>query len=113
MDTQKTQKFIYEEKDHRIKVLDLYTIKGKSDALNEMVKYCQYDWISLLDVDDIWLPSKLESQLPYINKYDVIGTHCKYFGNKCGQPKIPVGNLKNHNFLTVNPIINSSCLLKT
>ena len=44
----------WEEKDHRIKLLDLYTIKGKSNALNEMIKYCQYDWISLIDVDDKW-----------------------------------------------------------
>ena len=50
----------YEEKDSRIKVLDLYEIKGKSNALNEMIKYCQYDWISLIDVDDNWLFNKLE-----------------------------------------------------
>ena len=30
----------YEKKDSRIKVLDLYTIKGKSNALNEMIKHC-------------------------------------------------------------------------
>ena len=30
----------YETKDSRIKVLDLYTIKGKSNALNEMIKHC-------------------------------------------------------------------------
>jgi glycosyltransferase involved in cell wall biosynthesis len=37
----------WETKDNRIKVLDLYEIKGKSNALNEMVKYSNYDWISL------------------------------------------------------------------
>ena len=102
----------YEKKDPRIKVYDLYTIKGKSDALNEMIKYCQYDWVSLIDVDDNWLPNKLESQIPYMKKYDIIGTHCQYFGDTNGQPYIPLGDLKNHNFLTVNPIINSSCLLR-
>jgi len=102
----------WEEKDNRIKVLDLYTIKGKSNALNEMIKYCQYDWISLIDVDDKWLPKKIESQISYMEKYDVIGTRCQYFGDRSGQPMIPIGDLKNHNFLTVNPIINSSCLIK-
>ena len=102
----------YEKKDSRIKVLDLYTIKGKSNALNEMIKYCQYDWISLIDVDDKWLPNKLESQIPYMKKYDIIGTHCQYFGDRTCQPDIPLGYLKNHNFTKVNPIINSSCLIK-
>ena len=102
----------YETKDSRIKVLDLYTIKGKSNALNEMIKHCQYDWISLIDVDDKWLPKKLESQISYMDNYDIIGTYCKYFGDRNDQPSIPGGDLKNHNFTNVNPIINSSCLLR-
>lgn len=102
----------WEKKDNRIKVLDLYTIKGKSNALNEMIKYCQYDWISLIDVDDKWLPKKIESQISYMEKYDVIGTRCQYFGDRSGQPMIPIGDLKNHNFTKVNPIINSSCLVR-
>ena len=102
----------WEERDHRIKVLDLYTIKGKSNALNEMTKHCQYNWISLIDVDDKWLPKKLESQIPHMDHYDIIGTHCHYFGDRNGQPSIPLGDLKKHNFTKVNPIINSSCLIK-
>ena len=102
----------YEEKDERIKVIDFYTIRGKSNTLNEMINYCKYQWISLLDVDDKWFPTKLESQLPYINTYDVVGTNCKYFGDLNLAPDIPHGDLKNINFLNVNPIINSSCLLK-
>lgn len=96
----------------KIKVLDMYTIKGKSNALNEMVKYCKYNWISLLDVDDIWLPTKLERQIIYINDYDVIGTNCKYFGDLNISPKIPLGDITNFNFISLNPIINSSCLFK-
>mgnify|MGYP001386150327 FL=1 len=102
----------YEEKDERIKVIDFYTIRGKSNTLNEMINYCNYQWISLLDVDDKWFPTKLESQLPYMNTYDVVGTNCKYFGDLDLVPNIPHGDLKNINFLKVNPIINSSCLLK-
>ena len=44
--------------------------------------------------------------------YDVIGTHCHYFGERYGQPDIPTGDLRTHPFLQVNPIINSSCLVK-
>jgi teichuronic acid biosynthesis glycosyltransferase TuaG len=96
----------------KIKVLDLYKIKGKSNALNEMIKYSKYEWISLLDVDDIWLPTKLELQIPYINNYDIIGTMCKYFGDQNNIPNIPIGDITKFDFLQVNPIINSSVLLK-
>ena len=102
----------WEERDHRIKVLDLYTIKGKSNALNEMTKHCQYNWISLIDVDDKWLPKKLESQSQYMTNYDVIGTQCKYFGDLNGSPYIPLGDITSYNFIKSNPIINSSCLVR-
>jgi teichuronic acid biosynthesis glycosyltransferase TuaG len=99
------------EKDPRIRVLDL-TTKGKSNTLNEMLSYCSYSWIALLDVDDVWLPLKLETQLSFMSLYDVIGTHCHYFGERYGQPDIPTGDLRTHDFMKVNPIINSSCLVK-
>ena len=96
-----------------IKVFDLYTISGKSNALNEMIKYAKYDWISLLDVDDLWLPEKLECQSPYMNEYDVIGTNCIYFGEIEGVvPSIPYGDFSDSDFKKANPIINSSVLLK-
>ncbi len=105
----------YEIKDDRIKVFDLpTTIKGKSAALNEMLNLCsiEHNWISLLDVDDVWLPKKLETQVPFMNDYHVIGTICRYFGDNNGYPNIPYGDISTFNFLSVNPIINSSCLLK-
>ena len=96
----------------KIKVLDLFTINNKATALNKMIDYAKYDWISLLDVDDKWKPEKLLKQIKYLDNYDVIGTKCKYFGNKRNIPKIPVGDLKDFNFKQYNPIINSSCLIK-
>ena len=96
----------------KIKVLDLVGIKGKSNALNEMIKYVKTPWISLLDVDDLWTPKKLEKQIRYTKKYDVIGTMCKYFGDRHDIPKIPIGNISSFDFFKVNPIINSSCLVK-
>ena len=96
----------------KIKILDLYTIHNKADALNKMLEYTTYEWIALLDVDDIWKSDKLEKQIPFTNDYQIVGTKCKYFGDKGNIPKIPVGNLKNFNFKEYNPIINSSCLVK-
>lgn len=102
----------WEKKDERIKVFDFYEIKGKAEALNEMIKYCKYDWVSLLDVDDKWLPKKLEAQERFMYYNDVIGTQCKYFGDLNTIPNIPLGDLSTFNFFNFNPIINSSCLLK-
>ena len=103
----------YRQKDPRIKVVEWPNINSKVDALNEAIStVCTSLWICVLDVDDIWQPTKLEMQLPYTDKYDVIGTNCRYFGKRTGVPTIPLGCLKTFNFMEYNPIINSSCLLK-
>jgi teichuronic acid biosynthesis glycosyltransferase TuaG len=102
----------YESKSKSIKVLDLHQIKGKSNALNEMIKYCSYDHVALLDVDDIWHPQKLESQVPLLSNYDVVGTRCLYFGERDGSgPSIPTGDISKYDFLIANPIINSSSII--
>jgi cellulose synthase/poly-beta-1,6-N-acetylglucosamine synthase-like glycosyltransferase len=102
----------YEIVGDNVRVLDLYNCKGKANTLNEMLKYCKYDWVSLLDVDDMWLPEKLEKQIPHMEKYDVIGTQCRYFGDLNTSPNIPLGDITGFDFRKVNPIINSSCLVR-
>lgn len=102
----------------KVRVMDLHYIKGKANALNEIIKFCHCDYVSLLDVDDLWLPNKLSKQMIYMDFFDVIGTRCMYFGDfgdlEGTIPNIPVGNLiKNKvDFLNANPIINSSCLVR-
>ena len=103
----------YENIDIRIKVYDFYTIKGKANTLNEMIKYCRYNHVALLDVDDIWHYKKLECQIKYLDNYDVIGSNCVWFGDIEGVvPKIPLHDFSNFNFAEVNPIINSSSIIK-
>jgi|688.fasta_scaffold236217_2 teichuronic acid biosynthesis glycosyltransferase TuaG len=103
----------YEKVTNKIRVLDLYEIKGKSNALNEMIKYCSYDYVSILDVDDIWHEQKLEIQSQLLNKFDVIGSNCVWFGDRPGiVPHIPVGDISNYDFSIVNPMINSSSVIR-
>ena len=92
----------YEKKSEgKIRVYDFHTIKGK------------YDYIALLDVDDIWHPQKLDVQSQYLNYYGVIGSNCVWFGDRPGiVPVIPVGDITNYDFSLVNPIINSSCIIR-
>lgn len=97
----------------KIRVLDFHTIKGKATTLNAMIPYCKHDYIALLDVDDIWMPKKLEIQYSYLYQYDVIGTCCVYFGESDGYiPETPVGDLSTFPFLHSNPMINSSVLIR-
>jgi glycosyltransferase involved in cell wall biosynthesis len=97
----------------KIKVLDLYTIKGKSAALNEMVKHCSYDYVAILDVDDIWHPEKLRVQTQYLQSYDVIGSNCIWFGDINDiVPQIPQLDISAFDFRQVNPIINSSSIIR-
>ena len=103
----------YEKRSPKIKVFDFYTIKGKSHVLNEMIQFCKYDYIAILDVDDIWHKDKLKIQSEYIGKYDVIGARCIYFGDKVGTvPYIPLGDISCFDFLRVNPVINSTALIR-
>lgn len=102
----------YEHIDSRIRVYDYFNIKGKANTLNEMIKYCKYDHVALLDVDDIWYYNKLETQINYLDNYDVIGSNCIYFGDMELIPKIPVYDISNYDFTQVNPVINSSSIIK-
>jgi len=99
----------------KIKVLDFPDVNGKGATLNAMKKYCipETEYIAILDVDDVWNPHKLAVQSKYIGNYDVIGTKCVYFGEiRNISPDIPTGNISTFNFFKMNPIINSSALIR-
>lgn len=100
-----------------IHVVDLgmcKSINPKALALNKMVNLvdeeCQ--WIALLDVDDCWRPDKLQHQVKFTDKYSVIGSMCQYFGDMNVVPTLPMEDITNFDFTKVNPIINSSCLIR-
>jgi glycosyltransferase involved in cell wall biosynthesis len=95
----------------KIRVFDFYTIKGKSNTLNEIIQHCKYDYVSILDVDDIWHPEKLHIQSKYLH-YDVVGSQCMYFGDRTGYPTIPFGDISSFDFFSVNPVINSSSIIR-
>jgi glycosyltransferase involved in cell wall biosynthesis len=105
----------YETVDNRIRVYDMHELRGKATTMNSMIGLCKYDYIAILDVDDIWLPEKLEKQAELLKKnhYDVVGTKCVYFENLDGViANIPDGDITTFNFKEVNPVINSSAVLR-
>ena len=103
----------YEAKSNKIRVYDLIDIRGKSNALNHMLQYCNHDYIAILDVDDIWMDNKLQTQFIYCFVYDVIGSQCVYFGSMDGiSPRIPLNDISHIDFSLCNPIINSSVIMR-
>ena len=103
----------YEKKSDKVRVFDFYNIRGKSNTLNYMISFCNYNYVAILDVDDIWHPQKLEGQSQLLNKFDVIGSNCVWFGDRPGVvPQIPTGDISNIDFSHVNPIINSSSIIR-
>ena len=103
----------YEMVDARIKVHDLPHVKGKSNALNEMVDHCSYSFVALLDVDDVWYCDKLMTQSQFLIDYDVVGSKCVYFGDTNDVvPVIPVGDITSNDFTLRNPVINSSSVIR-
>jgi glycosyltransferase involved in cell wall biosynthesis len=104
---------IAEQFTKKIRVYDLYEIKGKANALNKMLEYCTYEYVAILDVDDVWTFNKLETQVQFLNIYDVVGSQCVYFGGRNGTvPGTPVGDLSGVNFRIGNPVINSSAIIQ-
>ena len=103
----------YEKLSEKIKVFDLFEIKGKSNTLNKMLELSKYNYIAILDVDDTWEPDKLECQIKYLKmNYDVVGTKCKYFGDSELIPPNGMGDIGHLNFYYENPMINSSVIIK-
>jgi glycosyltransferase involved in cell wall biosynthesis len=100
--------------DIRIRVLDLHEIRGKSAALNAMCMHVLTPWVALLDADDVWHPKKLSTQITFLDTYDVIGSQCMYIGERQGTvPYIPLEDITYIDFKQLNPIINSSALIRT
>jgi teichuronic acid biosynthesis glycosyltransferase TuaG len=99
---------------NKVKIICYETI-GKPATLNKMIYDCSPNssYIAILDVDDYWLPKKLEKQIPFLDIFDIVGTKCQYFGGLSHSPNIPTGNLSNYDFfINGNPIINSSALIR-
>jgi glycosyltransferase involved in cell wall biosynthesis len=84
---------------------------GKSKVLNKMVSLAKYSKIGVIDVDDLFMPDKLERQMPLTFSYDVVGTQCYYMydsDKSVFMPDIPYGLVTR---FVPNPIINSSVVM--
>jgi glycosyltransferase involved in cell wall biosynthesis len=99
----------------QIKIIN-YDTKGKVDTLNKMMSEVNTPYIAILDIDDIWFPNKLEIQKQVLDTYkeiDVLGTNLQYIGELNHVPNLPSGVITLDILFQINPVVNSSVIIKT
>ncbi len=69
----------YEKSDDRIKLIKLDVNSGAAVARNVAIEYSRGRYISFLDGDDIWLPSKLEVQLNSMKEKNIPFSFMSYY----------------------------------
>jgi glycosyltransferase involved in cell wall biosynthesis len=57
----------YATRDARIRVVRQVNI-GQPATLNRGLRLARHDWVAIIDHDDVWLPRRLECQLPVLQR---------------------------------------------
>lgn len=68
----------YTEKDARIKLIELTENSGAAVARNTAIKAAKGKYVAFLDSDDLWVPTKLEKQIGFMEENDYAFTYSKY-----------------------------------
>ena len=85
---------------------------SKYDTINAIVDQITGEWIAIVEPGDDWYSNKLESQLEYSNKYDIIGTGCRFYGARSGMPDISYYKIKSEAFIRGRTIIDNTIIMK-
>lgn len=72
-----TIKILMSYEDERIKLYKNHTKKSPVFNFENALKHAKGDYIFLCDQDDIWLPNKVKTIIPFFDKYDLIVSDCK------------------------------------
>ena len=65
-------------KDKRIKPIFLETNVGAAEARNTAIRQSKGKYVAFLDSDDLWNPKKLEIQLSFMNKNEIVFSYTNY-----------------------------------
>ena len=68
----------YACKDSRIRFIHLDINVGPAKARNRAIKEAKGKYIAFLDSDDVWMPVKLEEQISFLKKHDLVLTYSAY-----------------------------------
>ncbi|MFY4808007.1 glycosyltransferase family 2 protein [Aliarcobacter butzleri] len=84
----------YCKKDSRIKLIKLEKNIGPANARNKGIKQAKGKYIAFLDSDDIWLPTKLEKQIKFMQDNDLAVTCSSYYTIDENNRKISIRKVK-------------------
>lgn len=64
--------------DRRIKVSKNVESKGSASSMNSALRDAKGKWIAFLNVGDLWIPTKLEKQIAFMDEHSYAFTYTKY-----------------------------------
>lgn len=116
--TDSSRQIVESYNDSRISIHDYEDDKGKAKTLNKLLKHVDTPWCAIQDDDDVWHPQKLEIQIKFTDKYDVIGSFIKYINENndiIGSPRLTEkdAQIRQFSMKGINQIANSSAIFKT
>lgn len=76
--------------DPRLRILHNSGDRGPSQARNHGIRSSTAPWIAFQDSDDIWLPSKLKSQMDCLQNSDFVAAYCGMLVKKDTCPETQV-----------------------
>jgi teichuronic acid biosynthesis glycosyltransferase TuaG len=99
----------YTKIDKRIRLIKQSQNKGAAEARNVGIKNAKGRYIAFLDSDDLWLPSKLKTQVEFMEKNDVAFSFSSYElideEGKCMSVSVQAPNQVSYEELLKNTII--------
>jgi len=88
-------------------------ITTKYDMLNNIIPFIKKEWVCFAEPGDEWYNNKIEVQIQYIDKYDIIGCSCRFTGVKNGMPYVLYGKVHDRGFINNRPLVDNTVLMKT
>lgn len=114
--TDNTEEIIDSITDGRIKYFKTEN-NGTSAALNLGLTKCKYEWVARIDADDLNVPSRLETQVTFLNEnpdYDIISSWSVYFKDPAKilfLLKEPVNHSDIYDYFNLHNPLNQSGLM--
>lgn len=112
IDSELYKKVLNKYKNNSKIVVKQYNVQSKPQTLNLLAKEVETEFVALIDVDDKWHKDKLKKQIPYLEKYDVVGTAGKYIGDSNIRINIEVGEILYERIFFHNCFINSAIIMR-
>ena len=105
----------YAEKDNRIKYCRLNKNSGAAVARNKAINSALGEYLAFLDSDDLWVPTKLEEQITFMNnhKCQFSFTRIKIIdsGNNTTKEYVPIPQKADYNYLLKRTVIATSTVI--